>query len=102
MTRPIILSRSVGIFLALALAVAALSVADAGEKTAPLDINTATAEELETLPGIGPVVAQRIIEYREENGPFDRIADLLNVKGIGDQTFERLMDRITVSRSGKK
>lgn len=54
-----------------------------------LNINTATAQQLDELPGIGPVIAQRIVDYRQENGPFTALADLGNVEGIGP---ERLMD----------
>lgn len=61
-----------------------------------VNINTATAEELSSLPGIGPTRAQSIIEYRTANGPFQSIEDIKNVKGIGDATFEKLKDKITV------
>jgi competence protein ComEA len=61
-----------------------------------VNINTATAAELETLPRIGPVTAQRIVEYREANGPFQTIEDIQNVPGIGPATFEGLKDLITV------
>jgi competence protein ComEA len=63
---------------------------------ARIDINTATLEELQTLPGIGPVLAQRIIEYRETYGPFVDIEELLNVEGIGESLLERIRDLITV------
>jgi len=53
-------------------------------KTVKVNLNTAGAAELETLPGIGPSYARRIVEYREKNGPFKRVEDLLNVQGIGD------------------
>lgn len=61
-----------------------------------VNINTATLEELDTLPGIGPTTAQKIIDYREENGPFSIIEDIMNVSGIGPATFEDLKDLISV------
>lgn len=61
-----------------------------------ININYATQEELETLPGIGPVLAQRIIEYREEYGPFVDIEELINVEGIGEALLDRIRDLITV------
>ena len=65
----------------------------------PLDLNTATAGELETLPGIGPVMAERIIAYREANGRFSSVDDLDNVAGIGPKTLESL--RPLVGTSGQ-
>lgn len=67
-----------------------------GIATGPVNINTASQAELETLPGIGPVIAQRIIEYRETNGPFATIEAIQNVPGIGAATFEQIKDLITV------
>ena len=61
-----------------------------------VNINIAMATELETLPRIGPTTAQRIIEYRETNGPFGTIEDIQNVTGIGPATFDELEDLITV------
>jgi competence protein ComEA len=61
-----------------------------------VNINTATAEELSTLPGIGPTKAQSIIDYRTANGPFQSIEDIEKVRGIGDATFDKLKDKITV------
>ena len=61
-----------------------------------VNINTATKNELDQLPGIGPSIAQRIIEYREENGNFQKIEDVQNVKGIGDAKYEEIKDNITV------
>ena len=66
------------------------------EETGPLDINTATLEELDTLSGIGPVLAQRIIDYRDEHGPFQSVEELLEVKGIGEATLSRFREEITV------
>lgn len=62
-----------------------------------LDINLATAEEFETLPEIGPVIAQRIVEYRQANGPFTTLEAIQNVDGIGPVTFERIKPLITLS-----
>jgi len=61
-----------------------------------VNINTASAAELETLPGIGPALAQRIIEYRETNGGFGDPAEIVQVRGIGEATYAKLADRITV------
>ena len=61
-----------------------------------VNINTASQNELDELPGIGPSTAQKIIEYREENGNFETIEDVQNVKGIGDAKFEEIKDKITV------
>ncbi len=60
-----------------------------------LNLNTATVEELEALPGIGPTLAQRIIDYRDQNG-FYVIEDIMNVSGIGQSTFDKIKDLITV------
>ena len=70
-----------------------------GEERSPqkIDINRAEPWLLEALPGIGGVLAQRIVDYRSENGPFKRIEDLLKVSGIGEGTFEKIKDFITVS-----
>jgi competence protein ComEA len=61
-----------------------------------IDINIASAEELDSLPGIGATLAQRIIEYREQNGPFINPEDIINVPGIGSGNYERFKDMITV------
>ena len=67
-----------------------------GEAGALVNVNVAAAAELETLPRIGPAMAQRIIEYREANGPFAAIEDIQSVPGVGPATFEGLKDLITV------
>ncbi len=61
-----------------------------------ININTATAEELDKLPGIGPSIAKAIIDYRTANGPFKAIEDINDVKGIGDALFAKIKDSITV------
>jgi len=61
-----------------------------------VNINQADSLTLQTLPGIGPAMAERIIAYRQENGPFTTVEDILNVKGIGPATLEKLRDLITV------
>lgn len=62
----------------------------------PLDLNKATAAELEKLPGIGPVLAARIVSWREAHGPFQSVEDLLAVPGIGPKVLEGLRDKVTV------
>jgi competence protein ComEA len=72
------------------------AVGGGGAAGGPININTATAAELETLPGIGPKTAQTIVEYREANGPFETIEDIMDVPGIGEGTFEKIKGSITV------
>ena len=62
----------------------------------PLNINTADAQQLQALPGIGEALAQRILDYREENGPFTDVAQLSQVSGIGTKKLEAIIDYITV------
>jgi competence protein ComEA len=65
--------------------------------SSPVNLNTATQAQLETLPGIGPKAAQRILEYRKANGNFKKIEDLMNVKGIGEKAFLKLKPLLTVT-----
>jgi competence protein ComEA len=67
-----------------------------GAPVAKVDLNTATAEQLDTLPGVGPVTAQAILGWRETNGRFTSVDDLLDVKGIGDATLAELRDLVVV------
>lgn len=68
----------------------------AGQSAGPININTASAAELDSLPGIGPAIAQRIVEDRAANGPFKAPEDLKRVRGIGDALFNQIKERITV------
>jgi competence protein ComEA len=89
------------LILLLALLCVQLPAAPAGADQ-PVDINAATAAQLETLPRIGPQIARRIVDFREKNGPFRKIEDLMKVRGIGEKVFEGLKDRITVGSPPKK
>lgn len=66
------------------------------DNTETVDINTATKEQLDTLPGVGPATADKIIEYRQTNGPFKSIEDLKNVRGIGEAKFSKMQSRIRI------
>jgi competence protein ComEA len=66
------------------------------EKPPPVNINNANADQLEALPGVGEVLAQRIMEYREDKGGFSSIEQLRNIEGIGPKKFEQLKDKVTV------
>jgi competence protein ComEA len=75
------------------------AAAEKAEKPAgPLvNLNTATQAQLETLPGVGAKAAERILEYRQKNGQFKKIEDLMNVKGIGEKSFLKLKPLLTVT-----
>lgn len=76
----------------------AVGLAQQGQATptAKVNLNTATIDQLQTLPGIGPVLAKNIVEFREKNGKFARIEEILNVKGMGEKKFQAIKDRLTV------
>ena len=63
----------------------------------PVNLNSASAAQLQTLPGVGASTAQRIVEHRQKNGGFKKIEELMNVKGIGEKSFLKLKPLITVS-----
>ena len=65
--------------------------------SAPLNLNTATAAQLESLPGIGGRTAALIVEYRQKNGAFKKVEDLMNVRGVGEKSFLKLKPLITVT-----
>ena len=88
------------LFAASAAPAFAQSADKAPAKTAAVSIvnlNTASASEFEALPGVGAKMAARIIEYRQKNGPFKKIEDLMNVPGIGEKNFLKLKPQLTVA-----
>lgn len=93
------------LLVVLALTVAATPGEAAAKKApqaspdAPVDLNTATTEALISIPGIGKVMAERIVAWREEHGPFRRVEDLMKVKGVGEKTFEKLRPYVKVGKS---
>ena len=83
----------IGLSIAPITALAQQGGAPANEK---VNLNTATIEQLQTLPGVGPAIAKNILDYRTKVGKFAKIEDILNVKGIGEKKFQRMKDRLTV------
>ena len=73
----------------------------ASAKTAdnPVDINKASAADLSKVPGIGPSLAKRIVDFREKNGAFGRVEDLVKVQGIGEKSLQRLSPYLTASKT---
>jgi len=66
---------------------------------APVDVNSANETDLTAVPGIGKSLAKRIVEFREKNGPFTRVDDLLKVRGIGEKSIEKLRPFVTVAKA---
>src|SRR5579862_2125335 len=65
--------------------------------TGIVNINTASASELQALPAIGAKTAARIVEYRQKNGPFKKVEDLMNVRGVGEKNFLKLKPQLTIA-----
>ena len=100
------LRRTVAIGMAVVMAaLMAAAPAIAADEPAPagqIDLNSATVEQLTSLPGVGPTLAARIVEYREKAGRFGSVEELLNVKGIGEKNLEKIEPRVKVTKpSGK-
>lgn len=64
--------------------------------TEKVNLNTANLDQLQTLPGVGPAVAKRILDHRTKTGKFTKIEEILNVKGIGEKKFQKMKDRLAV------
>ena len=71
--------------------------AAAPASTTVLNLNSATAAQIATLPGIGQKTAELVVQYRQKNGPFKKIEEIMNVRGIGEKSFLRIKDRLSVS-----
>ena len=72
------------------------SRASKSASTQIVNVNTASAADFEALPGVGPKLAARIIEYRQKNGPFKKVEDLMNVRGLGEKNFLKLKAQLTL------
>jgi competence protein ComEA len=70
---------------------------NSSSQSGKVNLNLATSSQLEQLPGIGPVIAGRILQHRDENGPFRQISDIQQVAGIGDVIYSKIKDQISVS-----
>jgi competence protein ComEA len=97
--------RTIATGLAVALAfLASTGVVAAAGKPAPagkVNINTATVEQLATLPGVGAKLAARIVEYRQKSGGFKATQDLMNVKGVGEKNFQKIQGYLSVGDAAR-
>ena len=78
------------------------SAAQSSDVAGRVDLNTANQPALESLPGIGPKTAELIIEYRKETGGFKKVEELMNIKGIGERTFLRLRELVSIDNAGAR
>ena len=80
---------------------ASLHAAESKPQAAPVDINVAGVEELMSVPGIGQAIAQRIVEYRDKNGAYGSVDDLLKIQGIGEKSLAKIRDHLTAGKARK-
>jgi len=78
----------------------AVEASDSSAAGVAIDLNHATAQQLTAIPGIGEAMAQRIVDWREEHGPFRRVEDLMKVKGIGEKSLEKMRPHVAVGKTG--
>jgi competence protein ComEA len=82
-----------GLALAPSMALAQKAKAPGGDK---VNLNTASVEQLQTLPGVGPAMAKKIVEHRTKSGKFTKVEEILNIQGIGEKKFQKMKDRLVV------
>jgi len=91
-----ILAWSIMLCLTASLAPSVAAQTSQSVSTDKINLNTANADQLQALPGIGPAMAKRIMDYRKKIGKFNKIEELINVRGIGEKLFQKIKDRLQV------
>ncbi len=89
--------RGIAFVAALAVALAALPALAADAPKGVVNVNTATAAQIDLIPGVGPALAQRIVDHRQKNGAFQKPEDLMLVRGIGEKSFAKLRPYVATS-----